>query len=383
MVVKSNLGGRGLEPVGSLPAMYRSGTYDLAGNVREWCFNGTHREGQRRFILGGGWNDPAYSFADPYAQSPFDRSSANGFRCIRYLDPDENLESVTRDIEVPYRDFGSEEPVAEEIFQVYLNQYAYDRTDLEASIEGDDEEEDWVREKISFNDAYAGERMFAYLYLPRKGKPPYEAVVYFPGSYAIDARDSSSLWAGDLSMFDFVIKSGRAVMYPIYKGTYERGDELESSYPEATTFYKEHVIMWVKDFSRSIDYLETREDIDTAALAYYGVSWGGFMGNIMPAVERRLKASVLYVAGLSQSRALPDVDAIHYVGRVTLPVLMLNGEYDFYYPLETSQRPMFDLLGTPEEHKKWLTYPGSHTVPRAERVKETLDWLDRYLGPVE
>jgi hypothetical protein len=61
---------------------------------------------------------------------------------------------------------------------------------------------------------------------------------------------------------------------------------------------------------------------------------------------------------------------------------MLNGELDFYFPSETSQRPMFELLGTPHEHKKRLTYPRGHSVPRSEMIKETLAWLDRYLGRV-
>ena len=43
--------------------------------------------------------------------------------------------------------------------------------------------------------------------------------------------------------------------------------------------------------------------------------------------------------------------------------------------------PLHDLLGTPEEHKRYVVYPGSHSVPRAELVKESLAWLDRYFGP--
>ena len=62
---------------------------------------------------------------------------------------------------------------------------------------------------------------------------------------------------------------------------------------------------------------------------------------------------------------------------------MLNGEYDFFFPLETSQRPMFERMGTPDEHKKWLVYKGGHYVPQTELVREALDWLDKYLGPVE
>ena len=33
------------------------------------------------------------------------------------------------------------------------------------------------------------------------------------------------------------------------------------------------------------------------SLAFYGVSWGGQMGGILPAVEPRLKASIILVGG--------------------------------------------------------------------------------------
>jgi len=141
--------------------------------------------------------------------------------------------------------------------------------------------------------------------------------------------------------------------------------------------------MWVKDFMRSIDYLETRSDIDCSKLAYYGVSWGGAMGAILPAIETRLKAVVLHVAGLSSQRSLPEVDALNYVSRVKAPVLMLNGLYDHFFPVETSMKPMFALLGTPAEHKKYKLYQSGHMVPRNELIRETLDWFDRYVGPVQ
>jgi len=50
--------------------------------------------------------------------------------------------------------------------------------------------------------------------------------------------------------------------------------------------------------------------------------------------------------------------------------------------LETAAKPMFQLLGTPAEHKKHYISGGGHFVPRAEMIRETLDWLDKYLGKV-
>ncbi len=169
-------------------------------------------------------------------------------------------------------------------------------------------------------------------------------------------------------------------MYPVYKGTHERS---VTDFPRDRTThrYTEYVIKWVKDFKRSIEYLETRQEININQLAYCGDSWGGQMGAIIPAVEERLKVSILFRAGLRwQSRA--EVDPINFVTRVTIPTLMLNGKYDHTFPLETSIMPMYDLLGTPKEDKHIVLYDTDHFVSKKDRIKESLAWLDRYLGPV-
>jgi serine/threonine protein kinase/dienelactone hydrolase len=375
----ANLAGRGTVPVGSTRSVNRFGVHDLAGNVREWALNAVDRPGER-FILGGGWNDPGYAFVDGYAQPAFDRSAANGFRCIRPLAPDPNAANLERAVEVPFRDFRAEQAVSDDVFGYFLRQFQYDRAPLDAAIVGDQASPSGRWQTIQWAAAYGGERMTAHLFLPARSRPPYQTVVLFPGSLAIHTRVFD---AAEIRRVDFLVKSGRALLLPVYKGTYERGGELTSDYPEETAAYKDHVVMWARDLGRTIDYVESREDLDASRIAYFGVSWGGALGAILPAVEKRIRANVLYVAGLNFQRALPEADQIHYVGRVTQPTLMLNGELDFFFPAETSQKPMFERLGTPAEHKKRLTYPRGHTVPKLELIRESLAWLDRYLGPVE
>jgi dienelactone hydrolase len=374
----ANIAGKDAVAVGGTKSANRFGVSDLAGNVREWTWNSAADRG--RYILGGGWNDPDYAFADTFAQPATDRSPTNGFRCIRYLEKDSNLAELQREVEQPFRDLLKEKPVPDAVFAQFLRQFAYDKTPLDAKIEEEKKVASGPRQKISFTAAYGNERMTAYLFLPTTGRPPYQVVVLFPGSGSITTRSSETL---DLGRVDFLQKGGRAVLFPIYKSTYERGDALRSDYPSATALYKDHVIMWAKDLSRSIDYLETRTDIDASRVAYYGLSWGAALGAILPAVEPRIKANVLYVAGMAFQRALPEAEAVNYVTRVKQPTLMLNGELDFFFPAETSQRPMFELLGTPAQHKKRLVFPGGHSVPRTEMIKESLAWLDRYLGPVD
>jgi dienelactone hydrolase len=363
-------------PVGASQSMNRFGIYDLAGNVREWCFNMSERE-NLRFILGGGWNDPGFSFNVPYAQSPFDRSETNGFRCIAYLESDENRMALEKPFVQPIPDFLNKPKVADEIFAVFKKQYLYDKTDLNSVIEEVVESDDYIKEKITFDAAYGDERMMAYLYLPKTGIGPYQTVIFFPGSGVIRTPSSEQI-----NVDEMFVKSGRALLYPIYKSTFERGDDLTSDRPTETSFYKEHVIMWVKDLSRSIDYLETRSDIDTGKLAYFGFSWGGAMGAIIPAIEERIKTCVLLVAGLFFQPSLPEVDPVHYLPRITIPMLMLNGKYDSFFPYETSQLPFYQLLGTPKEDKDIFLYEHGHYVPKTQLAKETLAWLDQYLGPV-
>ena len=377
IIPMSNLSGKGLLPIGNARRMNRFGACDLAGNVREWTWNAM--DGGSRYILGGGWNDQDWAFSDAYAQPPFDRSATNGFRCIRFAAKEPNLASFQRTISRDFRDYRAEKPVSDEVFAQYLRQFTYDKTPLDAKIEEEKTTPLGVRQKISFAAAYGGERMAAYLFLPKAARPPYQVVVIFPGSGSIEARSSAGLEAGRA---DFIQQSGRALLWPVYKGTYERGGELKSDYPAPTAFYRDYVVMWAKDLARSLDYVETRKDLDATRVAYFGLSWGGAMGAIMPAVERRIKANILYVAGLNFQQALPEVDQINYVTRVRQPTLILNGELDFYFPQETSQKPMFELLGSPPDTKKRLVFPGGHSVPRTETIKHSLQWLDTYLGPV-
>ena len=381
VVPLSNFDGRGPAPTGSHEGLTAYGNHDMAGNVREWCWNAT---GSQRFIMGGGWNDPLYLFTELYAQPPFDRSPINGFRCVEYLGTDENLESLKRPLNFEKRDYRKEKPASYDQFELYRSLYAYDKTELNARVESVDESsEDWTIEKVSFDAAYGEERVIAHLFIPKSVDPPYQTIIFFPGAHAIYRPSIQSVGFLGTIFFDFVIKSGRAVMYPTYKSTYERRDGLTAVRPNESHFYRDHVIQWVKDFSRSIDYLETRTDVDAEKLAYLGTSWGGYMGGLIPAIEKRLKASVLRGGGFRFESRLPEVDPLHFVSRIDTPVLMVNGRYDDFFPVDTMQIPFFEMLGTPPEHKRHVVFESGHNTPRNEYIKETLDWLDRYLGPIE
>jgi serine/threonine protein kinase/formylglycine-generating enzyme required for sulfatase activity/dienelactone hydrolase len=377
IVPLSNFSGRGLSPVGSHQGMSPFGTYDMAGNAKEWCLNAT---GNKRFILGGAWNEPPYMFADQDAQSPFDRASTYGFRTVKEIPGTSLPKAAMEPIFFTMRDYTKIKPVSDKVFAIFRNLYRYDPAPLNAVLDPVEESnESWTKQKLTFNAAYGNERMSAYVYLPKNATPPYQTIVFFPGSYAVEERSSRDL---DLFGCDFIIKSGRALVYPIYKSHYERGDGLESDDPDSTALYRDHVIYWSKDLGRAIDYIETRKDLNLERLAYYGLSTGAYLGNILPAVERRVKVLVLLGGGFDANEKLPEVDEINFAPRVTMPTLMVNGRYDHYFPLETSQNVMFKFLGAPEKDKRHAVFEAGHIPPHDQMIKEILDWLDRYQGPV-
>jgi eukaryotic-like serine/threonine-protein kinase len=374
----SNFGGQGLAPVGSYQGMSPYGTYDMGGNAKEWCWNAT---GEKRFILGGAWNEPAYMFVDHDAQSPFDRLPTYGFRCVKGSPGTPLPKAALEPITFVLRNYAKEKPVSDQVFAALKNLYRYDPGPLDPVMDSVDESNEyWTKQKVTFNTAYGNERMSAYVYLPKNSSPPYETVIFFPGSYAVFQRSSKNL-----SMFNigFVVRSGRALVYPIYKSHYERGDSLEYDDPDETARYRDHVIYWGKDLGRTIDYVATRKDLSVDKLAFYGYSTGAYLGNIFPAVETRIKVAVLVCGGFDFAKKMPEVDEINFAPRVKMPTLMVNGRYDHLFPLETSQNVMFRFLGTPEKDKRHAVLDGGHIPPYDQMVKEILDWLDEYQGPVK
>jgi eukaryotic-like serine/threonine-protein kinase len=381
LIPASNFSGKGPSPVGAYHGMSWSGAYDMAGNAKEWCAN--EATSGRRYIMGGAWDEPSYMFNIPDARSPFERARGFGFRCAEYVSTGKEAEAAGAPITVQLRNYGSEKPVSDQLFRAYKNQYSYDKTPLHARAESVEQTKDWRMEKVSFDAAYGRERVTAYLFLPKGASPPFQVVVYFPDASAVHMRSSAEGIQSFLPEFDFIIKTGRAVLFPIYKGTFERGSGLKPIYwPNTSSTYRDNVIFWSKDLSRSIDYLETRQDINRNALAYEGDSWGAAMGALLPAVENRFKALILITPGFFLQERLPEVDQLNFAPHVKAPVLMLDGRYDFLWPPRISQEPMFRLLGTLTEHKRRVVYDTGHEVPRTEMIKESLNWLDKYLGPV-
>jgi formylglycine-generating enzyme required for sulfatase activity/predicted esterase/predicted Ser/Thr protein kinase len=375
MVPLSNFAGKGVAAVGTFPGVSFRGVYDLAGNHREWTWTETRG---RRYCLGGAWNEPSYFLMESEARPPFDRALENGFRCVKYQNGKIPPARYAGTLDKSFRDYSREKPASEEAFRIFERLYPRDTGPLEARMEPEGAGQDnWRKLTVSYSAGYGGERLPAYLFLPKNAVPPYQAVVWFPGGNVLQIRKSDEL-AG-IAYIGFIIQSGRAVLYPIYKGTYERDAGLAVGHQS-----RESLTWWLNEVRRSVDYLESRPDIDAKRIAYAGLSWGARLASIFLAMESRLRAAVLFSGGYNLVPRSPEIDDFNYTPRVKTPVLMINGRYDFVFPLETSAAQMFKRLGTPDDRKKQVVTESGHDLSsvRGIMMRETLDWLDRYLGAV-
>jgi dienelactone hydrolase len=365
----SNFDGKGPVKTGERHGLGPWGALDMAGNVKEWCVN-TATGTAFRYILGGGWNEPSYRFTESEARSPWLREPTFGVRLVKNLGA---VESSGGPVGRVNPDPKTVVPVGDAEFEFNKRFYTYDHTPLDSRVAAiDDSSPDWRKETISFAAAYGGERVTAYFFAPKRVSPPYQTIVFFPSSYALFSPSSANL---DLTTFEFLIKSGRALIYPVYQGTFERRKDAAPG-PNAQ---RDMQVQWAKDLFRAVDYLATRPDVNMDKLGYYSLSMGAYFGPIPVALEPRFKVAVFSSGGLRYNYP-PEIQPANFMPRVKVPVLLVNGRDDFSSTLAAQDRFM-ELLGTPADQKHHVVLDGGH-VPNDWRatMREILNWFDRYLG---
>jgi len=372
---RANFEGSGLCPVSEYEfGISPYGCYNMAGNAKEWCrneMNGGY------IVAGGSCEDPAYMFAYYGSLSGFHSSSSLGFRCVRNTsdkDSDQGAMTIKLETEIP-----SYTPVDAETFQSFLSHYQYDKRPLDAQVVEVKETADWSREKVTF-DGGDGDRIIAYLYLPKHAAKPYQCLSFIPGGNVFWA--SPVPWNAEWLLAPH-IKAGRAVLAVVPKGAVERRWGSDYSDPELHTVrYREETVLYATEFSLGLDYLSTRGDIDMDKIAYVGLSWGACDGPIFASVENRYSSAILVGGGFDKSdlRKLPEANPIHFAPYVMCPVMLLNGKYDEITAYGTSAQSLFNLLPEP---KKLALVEGGHCPTLEVRVPVVEEWLDETLGPVK
>ena len=368
----ANFKSGGTAPVDSFEfGMSPYGCYNMAGNVSEWCLN----EVSEGFVTGGGsWDDLTYLFGYIGALPGFYSSSKVGFRCA--LNPNEGDQGAMR--------FDTSEqiptyvPTTDQAFRSMSSHYLYDKTPLAAEVVETVETDEWRREKITYLGA-KDDRVTAYLYLPKNYQGPFQVIQFLP---------AGDVYGGYITISESVemiltphIKSGRAVFAVVLKGFKEREhppDYLRPSYK--TVKYRDEIVNKAIDLRRGLDYLETREDVDTSRIAIYGYSQGGKESLIYAAIEERFRYLIMVGVGMQKSELawIAEAGPLNFAPHIRASKLMLKGRYDEASPFKTDAEPLFKLLSEP---KRLVLYDGSHTPPLEVAVPVINGWLDENLGP--
>jgi dienelactone hydrolase len=100
---------------------------------------------------------------------------------------------------------------------------------------------------------------------------------------------------------------------------------------------RDHFLQHCGDYSRAVDYLLSRADVDAERLCYVGISWGAITGITYAAHDPRVKAFCSIVGGggflglteVARGRFTDSIDPLSHVGRIApRPLLLLNAKKD-------------------------------------------------------
>ncbi len=372
----SNFEGKGPARVCSYQGITPRGVYDLAGNVKEWCFNEAGDD-HRRIIRGGSWNEPSYNFLMQDADDPMARLPTHGFRCVKYdQKPDDRVIAPVRQL---VRPFEKESPATSQELASYLAHYEYDASAaLKIHPIASDLHPEWSdcrHETISIEAAYGGERFVIHLFWPRNASPPFETVVWYPGNTAFEL-DNMDEYArvGELAYVLELVRTGRLVCFPVYKGTLERRYKTAVVFDLPPILRRDAFVMTAKDLRRTVDYLLTREDVNGKRLIYGGFSQGAYRAPVMLVVEPRFQAALVFFGGYWKDAFRPEIESLKFARAVKTPLIMLNGTMDNWFPVEPYQRLFYEHLGSPDKQIQMFENQG-HVVS-AELVIPAADkWL--------
>ncbi len=234
----------------------------------------------------------------------------------------------------------------------------------------------------------------ALLTIPRKGQKPYPVILFLHGHGG--SKGDIADFIEPMSNYGYAIASYDAQ----YHGERAQfGKEIYSTDLEAD---KEAIIQTIIDGRRAIDYLETREDIDSERIAMVGGSMGAILGCVLAGVDDRIKVPILVVGGgdmplmietseMSEMRVIresldlsyeelremtEEIDPINFVKYISpRPLQMHNGLHDKIVPTE-SNRLLFEAA---KEPKKIYWYDAGHDLPLEYVFVRVLMWLQRYL----
>ncbi|HEV3257110.1 MAG TPA: acetylxylan esterase [Gemmataceae bacterium] len=193
--------------------------------------------------------------------------------------------------------------------------------------------------RVEFN-GIKGDRVPAFLYVPKKGKPRRPAVLLQYGSGGNKSTGYITTLGHQFAARGFVVLTIDA------PGRGERAPKQKKRFAWLDFDHERQVfVQYLGDDSRAVDYLMSRPDVDPRRLAFVGISWGAITGIPFVAHDPRVKAMASMVGGGDVLSVLPPkmpdkvrqaIKPLDPVNTVSLiaprPLLLLNVTRDQLIP---------------------------------------------------
>ncbi len=270
--------------------------------------------------------------------------------------------------------------LGDEAYAVVQSAFMYDAGyPLHARISGIRKSHDVAFEKIVFNSFHDG-LVPGLLSVPTTGKAPYPVVLLMHGLTADKSHwlDNEFTHGGEVTRG--LLDKGYAVM--ALDAQYHGDRAVYNDYidPGEMIFqrnwgirYSNLLTQTIVDYRRAIDYLASRDDIDTNRVGIVGYSMGGHMTFILGAVEPRIKAVVACVVPATPGMPIAASTFARSMGNA--PLLMMMAEHDQFYSVEQAQQ-LYDAV--PGDDKAIHFFDSGHSLP-VEYVAQVLDWIEETL----
>lgn len=276
------------------------------------------------------------------------------------------------------------ERLGDEAAQVVLQRYEYDSTiPLEARTVEMRERDGFIREKVVFR-GVQGFLVPGYLQYPAgedESRPCVLLLHGWSGSKESWWQDDNYISGGNVRRA--LLQSGFAVLAldaqchgdriafndfaPVNHYAAEGDPAPRKGYFTQNEIY----IQTTRDYRRSIDYLESRPDIDADRIAVLGYSMGGTQTYLLTGTEQRIKVAVAVAAPAERSKWSPIAPQNFTGGIGERPFLSIIGESDGMCPVPHA-RARHALIEAPRNRQ--LFVEGEHRLP-STWVPEAVDWI--------
>jgi DNA-binding winged helix-turn-helix (wHTH) protein/dienelactone hydrolase len=384
----ANLDGAAPLPVSDEHARSPLGALNLIGNVQEWTQSSS---GRKKLSLGVSFRGQSWQYAMPTMADPLTRLPTQGFRLAQFDEEHFEFRHLALDGMLP-----TMPEISDDTYAALLAELSYEQGSLDAAaaaVISEIDEGGWTRRNLLIPTSYEDEPLPVVMFVPDDTREPLQSLIYItPGSRGPEsvASDNTDIRRYQL---EFLIESGRALVWPILYGTHERytGEiDLAPTREERILARRREILRHREEIGRLIDYLDASPDFDGERIGMLAASGGALV--ISPqllAAEARIKAVVFLAGGVAAVE--PDsmpllLNPNSYWSRLKIPAFFAHGRYDIglrFAPPDTVGGTLYDVFGTAEADKRIEVYEMAHwPFPPLLLAEDLLPWLDDYLGSV-